>query len=523
MLVQGGKKMRCEKPVKIIEILRLHERGHSQREIALSVKCARSTVGAIIQRCFEHALTYEKAASMADDAIKDLLYPKSFGTRLLRPEPNWQEIHNRLISHKRLNLQYVWEECRLSNPNGLSYSQFCRRYNKWLSEAGQKVVMVQSREPGRELFVDWMGDRLFCVTDPTTGEVFEAHFFVATLGDSGYPYVEAFPDEKLDNWIQAHIHALEWLGGVPKVIVPDNCKTAVSKPGYYNPQINPVYWDLAKHYDLAVIPTRVRRPQDKACVESTIGFLETWLLEWLRSQRFFSFEALNTEIRQRIEELASKPFKHRLGSRALVYEEIDKPALRPLPPVRFEYAEYIIRRVPSNYHVDHNRFYYSVPHHLYRQQVTLRVTSHTVEIINSNRERVAIHQRQYSGSRYITNQEHMPEKHRLQAQKDQFDGSRYRRWAQSIGVNTFTVIDTMLKAYHVEEVSYRSCMGLLQKSKLYGHDRMEAACGKAVLLRSCTYTTVTNILKNSQDKMSMAQPSAPVLSHKNIRGASAFS
>ncbi|BAE85089.1 IS21 family transposase [Desulfitobacterium hafniense] len=158
----------------------------------------------------------------------------------------------------------VWEDYRAGNPDGLGYSQFCKRYTLWRNETGKDVIMVQTHEPGKELFVDWMGDTLSCVVDPETGEMFTAHFFVATLGDSGYPYVEAFADEKLENWLSAHVHTLEWLQGVPRVIVPDNCKTAVSKPGYYDPQLNPAYWDLARHYEVAVIPARIRSPRDYA-------------------------------------------------------------------------------------------------------------------------------------------------------------------------------------------------------------------------------------------------------------------
>jgi hypothetical protein len=224
----GGKKMRCEEPVKIIEILRLTEQGYSQREIAKSVKCGKSTVGEIQKRCRNCKLQYDAAAIMTNDEIRMLLYPDSFG-RSIKRDPDWPSIHARLQANKRLNLQYLWEEYRAKNTQGLSYSRFCKRYLDWKNETGKNVIMVQYREPGKELFVDWMGDTLDCIVDSSTGETLTAHFFVATLGDSSYPYVEAFPDEKLDKWLQAHVNALRYLGGVPRVIVPDNCKTATTK------------------------------------------------------------------------------------------------------------------------------------------------------------------------------------------------------------------------------------------------------------------------------------------------------
>jgi len=189
--------MRCVEPVKVIEILRLTEQGYSQREIARSVKCGKSTVADVQKRCRECNLQYHKAAQMTDEEIKKLLYPNSFG-QPKKDDPDWPVIHERLQSNKRLNLQYLWEEYRAENSQGLSYSRFCRRYADWKNETGKSVIMAQNREPGKELFVDWMGDTLDCVIDSVTGELKKAYFFVATLGDSSYPYVEAFPDQKLD-------------------------------------------------------------------------------------------------------------------------------------------------------------------------------------------------------------------------------------------------------------------------------------------------------------------------------------
>ncbi|MDO9535378.1 MAG: IS21 family transposase [Bacillota bacterium] len=399
--------MRCEEPVKILEILRLTEQGYSQREIAQSIKCGKSTVGEIQKRCRNCKLQYEAAAIMTNDEIKLLLYPDSYG-RSVKEDPDWPIIHERLQANNRLNLQYLWEQYKEENIQGLSYSRFCHRYPAWKNETGKNVIMVQNREPGKELFVDWMGDTLECVIDSSTGQIHAAHFFVATLGDSSYPYVEAFIDEKLDKWLLAHVNALRYLDGVPRVIVPDNCKTATTKPSYYDPAINQSYWEFAKHYEVAILPARVREPRDKASVESSVGWLETWLLEWLRGKRFFSFEALNTEIQYRIEELVKRPFQKRIGSRQSVFETLDKPALRPLPYTQFEYADYIVRRTPPNYHVEYADFYYSVPHGLYKQLVTIRATAITIEILNDNRERVALHQRRFTGSRYVTNLDHMP-------------------------------------------------------------------------------------------------------------------
>lgn len=513
--------MRCEESVKIIEILRLQEQGHTQREIARSVKCGKSTVGEIQKRCRTHGLNYPKASGMTNEEIKRLLYPDSFG-RLLKEDPDWKKLHERLLANKRLNLQYLWEEYRLDNNQGLSYSRFCKRYHDWKNESGKNVVMVQNREPGKELFVDWMGDTLDCVLDNSTGEILSAHFFVATLGDSSYPYVEAFPDEKLDKWLQAHVNALRYLEGLPRVIVPDNCKTATTKANYYDPVLNPSYWDFARHYEVAIIPARVREPQDKATVESSVGWLETWLLEWLRGKRFFSFAELNLEIQQRLKELIKRPFQKRKGCRLSVFEELDKPALRPLPYEHYVYSDYLVRRTPASYHVQYEDFHYSVPHELHKQLVTIRATPSTIEILNENRERVALHQRSYTGSRYVTNVSHMPPHHRHQHCFNRFDGSKYRMWAWNIGEATHQAIDHILSAQPIEEQAYRSCMGILQYAKKYGHERLEASCAKALDMKSCTYTTISTILKNGQDKVALEKKEKPTPPHENLRGAQAY-
>ena len=254
--------MRCEEPMKIIEILRLWELGYSQRDIAKSVKCAKSTVGLIQKKCREYGLSYKDAAEMTHDLILAKLYPDGTGGRHFKDDVDFQKIQKLLDSSKRVNLYYVWDEYRMGNPEGLSYSQFCNRYNKWRNTSGKNVVMVQEREPGKELFVDWMGDTLECVLDSETGNLVKAHFFAATLGDSGYPVVIAYQNEKSESWIAAHVETFKQLGGLPLIVVPDNCKTAVSKANFYDPQLNKAYYDLALYYNIAVIPARVFRPRD---------------------------------------------------------------------------------------------------------------------------------------------------------------------------------------------------------------------------------------------------------------------
>jgi hypothetical protein len=321
----------------------------------------------------------------------------------------------------------------------------------------------------------------------------------------------------MENWLTANVHTFEYMGGTPRVVVPDNCRTAVSKPNYYDPKINPAYNDLASHYEIAVIPARVRKPRDKSVVESSVSWLETWLLEWLRGQCFFSFAELNQVIKERVQILAQRPFQERPGSRASVFEELDKPALRPLPMTQYEFAGYVIRRVPDNYHIEYEGFYYSVPYTLYKQEVTIRATASMIEIISGNRDRIALHRRRHSGSRYVTEPTHMPEKHRRQLENSRRTGREYLQWAATIGHSTRMVIERMLKTQEIEMTAYRACMGVLQCAKKFSPEKLEAACDQALRIGSPCYTTVRSLLQTPPP-----QKQRPLPSHANLRDPAEF-
>ena len=514
--------MRCLEYMKVTEILRLKAMDRfTYRDIADSVGCSKTCVGDTLARAKECNLTYDDARSMTQDEINELLYPDSFGRKQVKEEPDWEQIHARLQSSSRVNLSYIWEEeYRPANPDGYSYSRFCAKYQAWKKETGKKVVLPQEREPGKELFIDWIGDTLDCVVDRETGEVHEAHFFVTTLGDGSYPFVEAFPDETQLNWNQGHIDALEWYGGCPRIFVPDNCKTAVIHTSLYDPQINHAYRELACHYDVAIIPARILKPKDKASVESSVGWLETWLLEWLSTQTFFSFEALNHAIRCRVADLAEKPFKHREGSRKSIFEALDKPMLRPLPKDAFEsFITKQVKRVQNNYHVEYEKFYYSVPYSYYDKPVVIHAFAKKLEIYSKSGERIAIHQRHFSGRRYVTDSNHMPANHKAVVEMRSHDGHYYRAWASSIGPNTADMVSRLLEKVDFEEQAYKSCLGVIGFAKTYGNNRLENACKKAISLNSVTYTTVKNILKNNQDILISTTPDAgsPTPYHENLR------
>jgi len=514
--------MRCLESMLITEILRLKEMNFTLRDIGEAVDVSKTTAGDILKRCKECGLTYDESLKMTPERIHELIYPDSFGRKQVKDEPDWETIHKRLCNNKRLNLQYIWEEYRLEKTDGYSYSRFCAKYNEWKDHAGKNVILPQEREPGKELFIDWIGDKLPCVMDYATGEICEAHFFVTTLGDSSYPFVEAFPDETQMSWNQGHIDAFEWYGGVPRILVPDNCRTAVVYTHLYDPKLNHAYRELARHYQTAVIPARVRHPKDKPSVESGVGWLETWLLEWLKSKIYYSFEALNYDIRERILELAERNFKHRPGSRRSNFEALDKPALRQLPKDTFESFETVpVNKVPNNYHIAYDGFYYSVPYSFYNQHVCLHAYSKKIEIYDEFGNRIAIHSRRYAGKRYSTVTDHMPENHKAVVELNSYDGIYFRNKTAKIGNGAYQFVVALLESVDFEEQAYKSCMAVINFSRTYGNDRVNRACNKALSLNSVNYTTLKNILKNGQDMKLINSDSSdadtPTPYHENLR------
>ncbi len=505
--------------MKIVDVLRLSEMGISHRSIAVSTGCGKSTIGRLLKVCQEKSITYEIAAGMTEEALHTAIYPDSAATKRQAAQPDWSAVDEELAKHKNLNLQFLWEEYRVQHPEGISYSRFCELYREHRKSAGRAVSLYHERKAGELMEVDWMGDTPACIVDGASGEITEAHIFVSVLGYSLYPYAEAFPDEKEESWIRAHVNALRYYGGVPRIIVPDNCKTAVKTPKYYEPTIHTAYWELSQHYAAAIVPARVRRPQDKPAVEQGVRWLETWLLGKLRNQRFFSYPELNLAIAKLLDEISRRPFQKREGSRHSEFIRIDKPALRPLPRDKFELADIKKKRVGDNYHLEYDGFYYSVPYTLHNKHVILRATATTIEVMKDH-ERVASHVRRYvpSQGRYATNPAHMPPNHRAVHQARQFDGRRYRSWAEAVGPNTLFIVDTMLKSGKVEEQGYRACMGTLQFTKTYGDIGLEAACERARQLGSPTYTTVRNILKNGVLDTKPTAP-GPTPEHENIRGS----
>jgi transposase len=503
------------------EIIRLKSLKFSERNIALSCGVSRNTVSKVLKRAEELNIQWPLDHDLTDGTLEEMLFPKE-KSATNKKMPDFDYIRKELLRNG-VNKKLLWveycEECRMNNDNPLMYSQFC--YYIQQNEQKRRATMHIPRKPGEQIEVDWAGDPAQII-DPDTGEVINAWIFVGVLTYSQYAYVEAFVNERTPNWIKAHIHMYEFFGGTTPMLVSDNCTTAVNheKSTWYTPELNTTYHEMAEHYNTAILPARVRKPKDKPNVEGSVGKISTWITAALRNEQFFSLTELNVAIREKLAAYNSRKFEKKECSRQSLFLGEEMPLLATLPATPFELCEWKQATVQFNYHIAVDKMYYSVPFKYIKNRVDVRITDTTIEIF-FNHERIASHKR-LSGrpGQYSTVQEHMPEEHQRFLE---WNGDRFRKWADTIGINTRKVVDALLTSGRIEQQSYRSCMGLLRLAERHSPKLLEKACEKTLSYSSHpSYKSINNLLiamKGDPDK-TVAEEDATVTKPKGItRGA----
>ncbi len=501
---------------KIREILRLkHYCNCSIREISKSCSIGRGTVGDYLHRAKAAGLSWLLPEHLNDTTLEQQLFPSSTPrTTKSRFTPDFQEVHKELQSRKHVTLNLLWQEYKEQHPDGYQYSWFCHSYRNWAAHLD--VVMRHEHRAGEKLFVDYAGQTVD-VIDRETGEIHKAQIFVAVMGASNYTYAEATLSQKIEDWIGSHVRAFSYIGGVPEAVVPDNLKSGVIKACRYEPDINPTYNDLARHYQTVILPARVRKPRDKAKAEAGVLLVERWILAKLRKHTFFSLVDLNREIRKLLQVLNSRSFKKLPGSRQSWFEEIDRPALKPLPASLYELAYWKKATVHLDYHVEVEGYYYSVPHTLVKKKLDIRYTKSTVECFFNNK-RVTSHLRNIPRGRHATIKEHMPLNHQKYLE---WTPERFKRWATKIGPETAMLTELLLLKRTHPQQAYRTLLGILRLGKSYGNERLEAACKRALHINTLSYRSIESILKSGLDQKPLPETHSnkePV-KHKNIRGA----
>jgi transposase len=502
---------------KIKEVLRMKwSCDISERRIATSCRISRSTVSDCICRAQAAGLSWPLPDNMNDARLDALLYPPPDPASIQRPMPDWAQVHQDM-KRKGVTLILLWQEHKAQSPDGFQYSRFTELYRIWRGKLN--ASMRQTHLAGEKLFVDYAGPTIDIV-DRTTGEIHSAQVFVAVLGASSYTFAEATMTQGLSDWTGSHVRAFEFIGGVSEIVVPDNLKSGVSTPCRYDPDINPSYADLARHYGVAIIPARVRKPKDKAKAEGGVQLVERWIMAALRNRTFFSLHEANTAIAELLTRLNNRPFKKLPGCRRSQFEALDKPALKALPATAYEYAEWKLVRVGIDYHVEVDMHYYSVPYQLIKEQLDSRMTSQTVECFYKGKP-VASHVRSYEQGHATTIPAHMPKAHRDYAE---WTPERFIKWGRNIGEHTAIAANLIMSKRRHPQLGFRACMGLMGMGKKYGNDRLEAACKRAIVTNCASYKSIKSILTTGLDKQALpeTQRSQHIPDHDNIRGPGYF-
>jgi transposase len=503
---------------KIKDVLRLRAAGYSARRIADSLGLGRTSARNYLERAEKAGLSWPDVADLDEDALEHRLFGRETrpeGHRFV--EPDWAEV-NQELKRPGVTLLLLWEEYRARHPSdGYAYSAYCQHYRAWVKRLSPS--MRQRHVAGEKMFVDYSGMRME-VTDPATGKQRPVELFVAVLGASNYTYAEASWSQTLPDWIGAHVRAFEFFGGAPALIVSDNLKSAVVRACFHEPGVNRSYTDLACHYQTAILPARPYKPKDKAKAESGVLLVQRWIVARLRNRVFFSLEELNAAIRDALTQLNARVSRHLGASRQQLFEQLDQPALIPLPPTRHVHADWQKVTVGADYHIRIDDHYYSVPYSLARSTLWVRITASTIEAFQGGK-RVASHQRAGPEDRRETTvKAHMPAKHRHYAD---MTADKVLTDAQTVGPNVATLVEVILRNKPRPEQGIRACVGILKLKRGCGPERLDAACARALALNACSLKSVTSILKNHLEAQPIeAAPDAPTVAHTNIRGAHYF-
>lgn len=503
---------------KIRDVLRLRlAAGLSIREISSSTKLSVGGIQKLLSKATELDLQWPLPDDLDDNQLAKLFYPAADTTSSRRFQiPDWPQVHQEL-KRAHMTKQLLWEEYTQQYPNRCySYSQFCERYRRW--SKAQKRSMRQHHKAGEKCFVDYAGATV-PVISASTGEIRDAQIFVAALGASSYTYAEATWSQSLPDWLASHVRMLEFYGGCTDMIVPDNLRSGVNKACRYDPDLNPSYQQWAEHYQVAVVPTRPYKPKDKAKAEVAVQVVERWILARLRHQAFFSLAELNRCIRSLLEDLNSRPFKQLPGCRRSAFEQLDKPALKPLPSQPFQYRDIKPVKVNIDYHVQYKEHYYSVPHQYVGERLELQATDTLVEVF-FRRQLVATHPRKYTAG-FTTNPGHMPKRHQAQ---QQWSPGRLKNWAADIGPDTLIWVSHQLERREHPEQAYKVCLGLLSLSKQYPACRLNAACRIANQAGLPRLKQIKAILTSNRDQLPEQLNLSADLpqNHENIRGPHNF-
>ena len=500
-------------------VIELHEKtDFSNRQISTAAGVSRPAVAAYIAAYSRSGLSWDEFSKLTDtEAIERLSAPKDEKDKRHAAALAFFPYMLTELPKVGVTREVLWNEYLKKHPDGYEYSQFCYHFRTWF-RAETEVTLTIEHKAGDRMFVDFSGAKR---RYREGGVEREAEIFVAVLGASQYTYVEAVRSQKKEDFIIANRNALDYFGGVPASIMPDCLKSAVSKADKYESEINPEYAEFARHHGTVIFPARPYSPRDKALVEGAVNIMYTRILAPVRDQEFDSLEALNEAMWKLLDKHNAKRFQRLPCSRLELFESIDKPALKPLPAIKYEYITFKPATVGLNYHIElrEDGRFYSVPYAYAHKQVTVAYTIRTVEIYYDN-QRIAFHKRVFVPG-YSTAAEHRPAHHRFYLD---WTPERIISWAGDVSIHTKSLVTTILERATYPDQAYRSCIGIINLSKKYPIERLDRAARMATAEGACSYQAVKKILEKERDLVAAADDKKQrVLPfHENLRGQAAY-
>lgn len=509
----------------IRNILQQRHQGLSYRKIADHLQIARNTVRHYLRLIDQSGYSLPHALALDDEALGSLLFEKE---RPPSTDDRYTQLQEQLphyaseLKKRHVTRYLLWEEYQKESPDGYGYTQFCYYLNQYIEQ--KDVVAVFSHRPAEKLMIDFAGAKLSYI-DRSTGEEVPCQVLITVLPFSSYMYAEAMETQKQDHLIEGLVHTFEYLGGVTESVLCDNMKSAVKRANRYEPVFTDLIDQLAVHYQTTFMATRVRKPRDKAAVESAVKVAYQRLYAKLRNQPAYNLAELNAQIRAALTELNNRNFKGRDYSRSHVFQTYEQPKLKPLPSLAFEVKKTVLVKVQRNYHIvlGEDRHQYSVPHTYAGKQVKATYTTRSVEIYHEH-QRIAFHARDLRKHGYSTQKNHMPAHHQAIDEQKGWDADYFLHQGTQIGPCTHTFIARILTSKVFVEQTYNTCLGILRLTKKYGPDRLEAACTLMQESPRASYGVLDNILKNNMDKrLSSTETDFKTPTHGNIRGPQEFS
>lgn len=505
---------------KLKKFLKLSLEGKSQRQIRELTGMSRNTIIKYREVIHKHPLSERELLKLSDKELYSIVYPAS------EDKPEHEMLYSLFpqmdvqLSRVGVTKLMLWEQYKENYPDGVQYSQFCEHYRRY--EKSQQITCVLEHKAGDKMMVDYAGKKLH-LTDPQSREIRPVEFFVAILPCSQYTYAEASFTQQTPDFLHCLSNALQWFGGVPQAIVTDNLKPSVNRSSKYDPEINHSMADFATHYDTAVLPTRARKPKDKALVESAVNILYTRVYAPLHDKVFYNLAELNKTIRELVSKHNQQNFQGKSTSRQQQFESMERDTLKPLPLSCFELKKYCLAKVHPNCHVmlGEDKHHYSVPYQYTGKKVEIGYTSQSVEIYYKY-ERIAVHQRTRVQFRYTTNESHLHPRHRYY---HNWSEEHFMNQGMKIGPNTLRLIEQIFLQCKHPEQGFKTCQGVIQLALKNGNEKIEEAASICLEYDFISYRKLDKILSLRSDDLFSCSDKEPLqvdIEHENVRGHSYY-